>query len=641
MMMRRMLALLLAALLTCLTPVVLAETAQQEDIPEMFIVNLLQALAKEPDEQKRLEMVAEAAGDVPDNVTVLLSCVELLYWHDYTGAYDELAERLTLRAEQIAQTDEEKLAVLEMRVQQLLWANQAEEAIRLMEDADAPLRDSTGMKMLLASVQYQTGQTEKALETLEAVIEDDPQNLEASDLRATLLLDDFRYEEALGAYRQIDKAWPESLVGLYGQYITSIAMGEFAQGVRLLDQLLAYNMDDSLWLDRARIRLWQQYMPEKALEEADALLRMNPEWMDAGMVRVGALLMLEESEQAHEQVAALAPLDADYADLIDAIVYMNEENWEAAEALLTALVDRSPNAFSAMRNLAAVALDGYGDPAEAMAWMRQAFAVVGPQGSFELFAELGHVYLAQRNPVEAVRAFTAADYSTIEDPSAQYFRVLVFLKAGDRAEMLSALAEMERQYPGWYETMMTRVQVEDALGNAQAALDAFLLAKEKFPHPLEKQVRMEAALYAAAGDKRGIETMAALVADGPTEDRVVNGDAYAYTLLQEGRLDEAQAALDAARTALAEDAELSDVARGQLHVQLQGTQMAIHMARDDVQSAVEAMEAIGDTAWAPGAMLLDPRMEALTKEAAFAKAMAAQGYTDLTWDVTRMPTIPQ
>lgn len=646
-MMYRCIALVLALLLMPFAATGAQETgtvpetaaAQSPADSNEVALRLLDAVFATDDIQEQIRLILEAAEAAPDSVDILVSAAQLLYYLDEKDEYRDTCEKLLQDALAIAE-GEDLLYTLQAYAEQLVYWERSDEALALIE---SHLEDNPAQEQLMttyATVLYYAGEGDKAVEVLEEVLEDSPRNLDARRLHAAILLDECRYEEALAVYKQMESEWPEYLDGTYGQYLTYKASGQFDLAIRTIDVLLNYGGDNALWLERARIRLWNLCQPEQAMKEAEALMRADDQMLDAATVKLVSLLMLEDYDAAHEVATEMGKVDQEYAGLLDAIILMNENRWPAAQKSLNVITGTDRGAYMAWKNLSNVWLAGYDDVDNAMEAMQTAFSITEGEGDMDLFMQLGHVYRRQGRLLEAARSFSAADMTTYEDPTALYYLVLTCIDAGRAGDAQDILDEMVRRYPGWHETMLAEVFVEDALGHAKEALEAFYLFEERFPFPVSQMPYTEAVLLAAAGDEAALDIVKQLVAE---EDADANDwDIYAYVLLLLGDLEGAQEALAESRSRNPVP-EADGAGTGDLHnlqISQLTTEAELALAQGDLAASIEAFSKAADLGWPVYSLGLHPEYEKLRTAEGYEELMSKQEPMEPEWDLSVLPVIP-
>lgn len=639
---KRCIALLLVLLLAPVAA--LAQSPMQMPVDtQTLAARLLETVLGTEDPQRRVDLITEAVEIAPDSFDIQILCAQLLYTVGFTPEHRAALDELLERAVMLAETDEQRSETYNVWAEILLMEGRTDEAVKLVRDAAEEDADNEALRTTLATVLYYAAERDEAIDILEELLEDSPQNLDARLFRAAVLLDECQWEEALQAYRQIEKEWPEYQEGVYGQYLTYIASGRFEEGIRALDKILSWGGGDELWLERARIRLWNQYDAEQALTETEALLRMDSQWLDALAARMAALVMLKRYDEAYEVSDEAKKVDPEYAEFMRAIVYMNDDKYEEAEALLQALTERVPTYYNAFGLWAGVALCGQMDTETAAERMREAFAITGGDGDKDLYAQLGQLYIFLGDYHQAALAYSAADMSTYDDPTSLANVAAILRDCGRGEDAQEITREMERRYPGWYETMMARVLTEDALGNAEAALEAFIALREKFPNAyFEGLDGVEAMLTAATGDAQGLDRLLAMAREeeGNTASNWFRVAAASILL---GDLGAAQEALDTANALLPEEIEAlpNDYDKWNLQIQAYYTEAELRRAQGDLDEALALLAKAAELGWAPGMLLLSESYRDITDTDAFAAMMAKWPDPAEPWDLSEKPKIPE
>lgn len=625
------LALLLPAIAGAQAPV--AQTAASDQA----VARLIEALGKVANFEESVTVIEAAAAENARDATVLLACAQLLFYLDEANIYAAQCQQWLEAALTTARGDA-RYAVLQTMLDQMYYNGQTADAVTLMRREARRNSDDDTLQVLLASALYYDSRYDQALETLDALLEDSPHNLEGKRLYASILLEQCRWQDALDVYVQIEKEWPEYLDGMYGQFLTYVASGQFDMGIRAIDLLLGAGAEDALWLEKARIRLWKQYNPEAALKESEALLRVDDQWVDAAVVKMAALLMLERYDEAREIMEPFLADYKEYATLMLSLIDMNAGMWKAAEERLTKLIAESPDAYSAHDSLSSVYLDGYADLDGAYAAIRDAFAITSGQGDQNMYQQLGHVYREQGQFLEAARAYRAADAQTFEDPTPLYYLVMCCVDAGRAEDAMDILQEMERRYPGWYETILATMWVADVQGHPEQALEAFEALQAKFPFPAADMTQLEALLRLETGDTDGLEL---LKAEAEEMNETGAWDTYAYGLCIAGDCEAAKEALAKARERLPEATEENGRMLQQTQISLETTAAEIYLREGDFESAARALEAAAALGWNSDALALNPAYDGFCETEAYQQIMAQRPEMPAEWDLSVPPTIPE
>lgn len=586
----------------------------------------------------RIALIREAVKTAPKNVEVLLGCAYLLFNSDPELAYYEECEKMLRDAVALAE-DPARTAGLQMLTELLALAGRQSESIEILTAEIEKAPENEDLRISLATSYFYDQQNEAALAQLEELAEDSPRNLEALRLRGMILSDECMWEEALEAFRQIEAGWPEAGDGIYGQFLTYKASGQFTRAIRMLDSLLRMGVDDTMWVERARIRLWMLHQPEEALTEADALLRSNPDWVGALVVKLGALLTLERYGEIETVIDSIGKQDPALARVMRGILRMNEDRWEDAVDEYESLTEEVPEWYSGWLHLGMARLIGYNDAEGAMEAFAKAFALDGSYTDMDLFLQLGHAHRRLGDYQEAARAYLEADALTYEDPQALYFFGMVHVDAGNVDGLAETVTEMERRYPGWYETMLARVILEDVSGNADAALKAFNALKEKFPFPAAQLTALEGTLIAATGAEGGAAAIKAWLEADEKNVTPTNWDNYAYALLREGNPDAALEALKEAEALLAAEPE-AEMETADARASIEMTRAAALLIKGDTEGCLAAIAKALEAGASPEMLATIVDFETLHENEAF-KALVGDVSDAAEWDLSVPVTIPE
>lgn len=597
--------------------------------PEQSYAALIESLQAAKDVDEQIRIVLQAAEAMPDDVNMLVNCAQLLFMFDSTGEYAARCEQMLRRAVRLANGGDTLVMAQQALAEFLMMIGKSQEAVQMLEEALEKAPGNSMLEYTLAMVFFETGREAEAETLIEAVLEDAPQFLEARTLRADMWRADCQWDTAMEAYKQIAEEWPEYIDGLYGQYMTAVSSGQFDLAVRLLDTMISYGGGDALYLERARVRFRNQLLPEQALAEADALLRMDSTWVDAAAVKLSALVMLSRFDEAHAAAEDVAVVDALTADVFHGAVLMDEGKWAEAREVLADVTTREDAGPMVWQYLSVALLEGYDDVAGAEEALAAAFDMTGGAGFFDAFTQLGFLRFRQGDLLEAARAFAAADRSVYDDAAGLYYLCMVSVAAGHETLLRETTEEMERRYPGWYQTMLARVLMESALGNTQAALDAYALLAAKFPVLEEMDRQLKASLYAEAGDEAGKAIMEEELADLADTATAQDWDAYAMVLVLLGDTEGAEAALAEAEARL--ESTYAGVLRNE-QVALLTTQAEMALEAGDLDASAALFAQAVEAGWVSlPSLQLNPRYAAL---------VASDAYAALLTDVPQLPSKP-
>lgn len=610
--MKKLLALLLCLLMPFCA---LADEATPES-PAMALLGEAMDAKTLP---KAIALVEQAASLEPQSADTLATAFQVMLWLDEEGRYPDELRSLLDRI--VALGDEEAENLISRCVEAAALSGRALELTDYLEELLREKPDSANYRYALSEALYYGGKTEEALALLSAPQTDE--SLTLSVLRASLYFDLRRWDDALAAYETIAESFPGWMAGPYGLFETYRACGDFERAARALDGLLTLGAGDDVWLDRARLRLWNCYQPEQALEEADALIRYDPEWVDARAVRVSALLLLERYDEALAEVDEIQTRNAAYAQLLRILALVNADRWDEAREVATAVEADSPYAPLAQMYLSLVESEGFGDGEAALRALGRAFeGGAAERAPADAYLYLGHAYRWQGDTAQAARAYAMSNQCTSDDTSALYYLALSCEDAGLPDELEKTLAEMELSYPGWYETLAARLVALYMAGDWQEALAVYETIDEKFPFFGKRLTMTHAVLLARTGDADGARALAdAFLADAKNVDCAnLADDAFLYALAgDEQAAADALARAEACLASLGAAGDIRDAAVG-----LETVRAQICLLSGDKDGCFAALSRAKEAGWPPRQALLwaefeslagDPRLDALLEGA--------------------------
>ena len=589
--------------------------------------------------QTGVGLVMKASAAAPESGDVQINCAYVLLSIDQEGGYFKEVEQLFRAALRLLDKDDpQRDSAIQMLAEVLVVDERAAEAVLFVQEIVEASQGDENLRLLLATTLYYDDRNDEALAVLEELAEDSPRNLDALRLRATILLSDCHWEDALEAYRQIDQGWPEYLEGKFGLYMTYTASGRFDRALRVIDEIILYNKNNSFWLDRAHLYLWKLYDPETALAEANALLRMDETWVDALGVRMSAYTMMGEYDAAYDAAEDIAALDKEYGQMMRGIVAMNARDWADAEEIFAALSEKYPDGYVALKYGGVTRLEGYDDPEAAMVLLGQAFSIPGAEEDYDLFVQLGYTYFRKGELLEAGRAFAQADRLTNEETRPLYCLAMLCVDAGRIDDMQNIVEEMERRYPGWYQTMLARTILEDIQDHHEEALARFEALVEKFPYQREWLVGLEGELRASVGDAQGAEMIKAAIDVGGERDawRWVS---YAVALTTLEEYDVAHAALDSAALLVSTAPDQAGEAHS-LRINIATARAGVLLKEGDMDGCVKSLEEAIAEGWPPFALACYETFAEVYASEAYQAILERYPPQARDWDLTILPTIP-
>lgn len=598
---------------------------------------LLETAAGAQSAAEAVAAVEEALQLVPDDVNTVSAAFQLLLEKDPEGEYPAALESALDTLVSLLQNDEAVLvSVLIQCVETASYYGRAEDLLGFLAQR-CETSGGAGYAVAYADALSLCGDTDSALRILDPL--DVSGNLDCAYARAAVYQSAREWDRALAAYEQIDALWPDMLVGLYGEYEVYKASGEFDRAVRAIDKMLSAGIGDYMWLERARIRLWQQYRAEDALEELDALLKYYSDWTEAGATRVSALMMLDRCDEAAEAAEALKEAAPGYAELLRALAFINAGRWNEAKDALSALCADESYGALAQAYLALALTDGFEDWDGAYQALAEAFAGgAAEMDAYDAYLQLGHYYRKRGDLEQAALAYSMADLANGEDPGAMYFMALVELSAGRGDAAEETLQMLDNEYPGYYETLAARMIVQTTRGDSAAALETFRAIKAKFPFCAEELQMTKAVLLADTGDADG--ALAAADAYLAREEKTCDALAdWAYVLARAGEGEKAEAALTEAAALYA--AENSPFARrqGEIAVLVARARIALLEAEGEAE-CVRLLAEAKALGWNAGEATLWPEYERLSAQPG-ADALTDGLDFETEWAYYTEPEIPE
>jgi len=205
--------------------------------------------------------------------------------------------------------------------------------------------------------------------------------------------------------------------------------------------------------------------------------------------------------------------------------------------------------------------------------------------------------------------------------------------------MLDMLAEMERKYPGWYETMLARTLVEDILDHREEAVQAFDAMKQKFPFAAKDLTGLEGALRARAG-LEGASELVKTWLSGLGEPGAEDVEAYAYALLCEGDLKGAREALEKAEALVPEAAPENASKIADAWIMIETCRAELLLAEGDLEGCVAALEKAASYGWPAWSLAVYPAFQEVYASQAYQALLDKLPAQPAEWDLSQMPEIP-
>lgn len=580
-------------------------------------------------------MIEQALALSPDDAQTAATAFEMMLMCDPEGQYSE--NLILVMDVLLVQAGSDKTDLLCQCVDAAAHYGRLPELLDTFKTRYEQ-RNDVDYGVAYAAALYLLGEPENMALMLDTL--DVSGSMSAAYRRAVLYQVNLMWEKALDAYDQMDALWPDYALGIYGKYEVYKESGEFDRAAQTIDKMLALGMGDELWLERANIRLFQQYRPEEALEELDALLAYDPAWSEAKSTRVSALIIAKRYDEALEAADALKEDSEGYAALMRALVLLNAERWQEARDTLEALsADPIFGSFAQMY-LSAILYEGFDDAQAAYNALAAAFSQsAAVEDGYDAYLQLGHYYRRSGNLAQAAAAYSCADMFADGDPSALYYLALSELSAG-RGESFDETLDMllRPYYPGYYETMLIELIASLTRGEYDAALETYRAIDEKFPFCAQSLLMTKALLLALTGDAQGARAVGeAYLADESNRTADVLCD-WAQTLALIGDAEASGSALAEAETLIESDASPYQARQAQINLLL--TRAQIHLRTDgDAEAAVQLLLQAKQLGWSAGEALLWAEYPALSKTLGTGELFADVD-TESEWSYYTQPEIP-
>lgn len=623
--MRRKLLALLVALALVLT---VAVAAGEETDEAQALLEQAYASQELSEAVSLARQAAECAQD--GDLSLVFDAFCLMAYADAEGQYaDALFSVLQMLLD--GAQDAQSMAFLQC-VEVMAEAGRSLEMVPLAREMYAQAPEDATLTAALAEALYYGGESDEALSMLEGA-----QDLQLCMLRGAFFVGLCRYDEAIGVYQEAAQAWPENLGPVYGLYTAYLCGGEFESAVRTIDKLLFGGAGDDMWLERADIRYRRLYQPSQALDEVDALLRYDPDWTQARLLRMDVLIMLERYDDALAEVERASEGDAEREALFRAIIAVNQSDWETARQSLSQIGEESPYYALARLYEACVCMQGYGELEAAYDALAQGFAAGALTSSFgEAMRYLGEYSMQTGQLEQAARAFAAYALAyELEEPDGLYLLGVACYTAGRLDDVVAAVEELERQYPGYYETLSLSMTLHATVGEDEQALACCEEICEKFPFLAGDFAMDRAVLTAAVGDAQQALAMAQDALE-TAQGNLQAMAAYAYLLASTGDAAGAQEALSGCEALLE---GVTGLAAQNGRIALEKVRAKICLLAGDTAGCFTALEAAKVAGWNAREILLWEESAQISDLPEFARLLeGADG--EGAWNVQLMPELP-
>lgn len=343
-------------------------------------------------------------------------------------------------------------------------------------------------RKLLASVYASTGRPKEALALLEPNLADskDAQLLKIAG-RSALELRDFA--QASGYLDRASKLDPEA-----AELHTALGMSRLGQGdvaAALVQLQMATKLDDKsidagVGLAGAQLRA-KQY--DNAVATLQALQKQHPTIPLLPNMEGGVLLMQNKPGPARASFEKALQLRPDYYTAVASLAQLDvaEKKPEAAQARLTAYLDKNKGNTDAMLGLAALAAARQ-KPDEVTQWLERAQAA--QPKSAALAIRLARHYLAINDKAKALTLARNAQVINPDQPELLDLLAQVQLASQDKNGALESYSKLVALAPESALWQYKQAGVYDGLGNKEAAIASLKKAIKLQPDFLDAQLAL-------------------------------------------------------------------------------------------------------------------------------------------------------
>ena len=503
---------------------------------------LVETAARTDQSGVALQAIETAQKQFPDRPVVQLAIAQ---GYRTLGNIEASRAAAAKAAEAKATSLSEHLAVAEAMV----YLGKTAEAETMLSETITAYPESSAPHYHLGALYQQTGRAMQAIEQYQAAVRLTPQNTTYRMTLGRALFDAGLLDEADVEVRQVLSVDPShAQAGLVATQI-KILRGEPVAADELQPATVA-GKQQGLALALAYLNHAE---PQRCLEVCQAVLKENPDDLDARLVLGQAHLALNQPDQCIEQWTGIIKKDPQRLVIYRALagVLIRQKTPAEVEAFLTAIPGTGPNQIdSAMawlyqqkRDFAAAA-DVYGRLADRdtapqdlryLARLDRARCLAQAGQTDEAIQELARlpdkdpwrnrallgkvVILAGANRIQETgpileelqaAAVKTADVESLGRIGSFYLQTRQFDKAVTVSE------ELERLVPKDSRPCLLRAGALTALGRTADAVDAYRQAVARQPGNFASHIRLVRALDAAQQPKEALEALAELGARGDT-----------------------------------------------------------------------------------------------------------------------------
>lgn len=587
--------------------------------------------------EEQANLLLQAAEIAPDSPNILIECASLLGILNGNANYTTQIETMLRKVVSLATGDlrAEALQALGDMYLTTQGIDVATDFIR--QELEKTPKDAV-LLVMLAKVYYFNDQPDESLALIEQILLETPDDFEAERLRAILFINKGRYEESLSAFDQLEAKYPDEPQALAGRYIAYSWLGQFDMAIQALDDEIRNTGNESLWLERVKIRLFKQQDPEIALREAESLIKAHPDWLDVYISKMNAFITLKRYDEAMEVADQIATMNEGLGQLMQSMVLFAMDKWQEAKPLILHAVEL-PYLQKAWADVVTLYLQGYDDVPSAMGAVMKSFAIIGNE--FYSYMRLGQIHAYIGDYLQAARAFYRAETYADEDAQAMQWLIITMIDAGRKDDAEKQLSLMEARYPGWYETMLARTLYENAFSLNDEALVSFTAFREKYPYSASTMQPIEATLLMAVGDVKGLRLMEAWMNE-QAEDTLTANDwvQYAQVLLYAEETGRAKDALDTAEALLQENEALFPIKTRSEKKILLSVRAELARINGDMDACIAFLREAGELGYVLLSDTLCTADDVIYPSEAYDALYDIYGPGTEAWDITVHPKMP-
>lgn len=424
---------------------------------------------------------------------------DLPYMLAYTGRVDEAVGILRERGE----SDPDNAGIYEDELLDvLMFGDRSDEAIAILADRIAAKTGTPDTYARLANLLNMNGRHDETIGIAETGLAADPQNTLLWQYYAEALDHELRYAEAADALQSMLRA--EQAQGLDVTYTYAMLYGAQAragrwrEAERSLEHALSGSQETSLFLERARFKIWDLFDPEAALKDLDALIKRDPDYTDAITQRAYAYLWLDRFDEAFADARTVAEYNGESPDILQAVVDHYSGDTNAADISFELIAQKDPSSADAWFFRALNALYGEADVDAADEYLQIASSIAGDNA--DIISLQGDAARFRGRWTQAGEMYLAAADLVYDDPGPLNSLGALQCERGMLDEARATLARSEKEYPNHYWTLCLKLSIEAADGDFAAALNTYADIAKQFPSMAERSLGYtRAALAAMAG----------------------------------------------------------------------------------------------------------------------------------------------